>query len=290
MKVEKLILGTVQFGLTYGINNVQGKPREHEVVEILDLARSKGIKTLDTADAYGNATELLGDYMKHHTAGTFKINTKFKGTTSAGAIRQQLERSLLQLNVDTIKVYFYHSYQEFVELPEVMNELVQLRNSGVIKQIGVSVYSNEEFAIATDHPEVNVIQIPFNALDNLSQRGELMHKARLQGKVIQVRSVFLQGLFFKELSAYPSQLEPLKRYIQELHSTVKRSGRTMEDIALSYALNQPDIDQVIIGVDTKQQLMKNVGFAEATLPEDIREAIDAIQVKEVELLYPKNWK
>ncbi len=289
MKLEKLILGTVQFGLTYGINNTQGKPKEHEVEEILDLARDNGIKMLDTADAYGNATELLGSYMKHHPD-AFQVNTKFKGATSAGTIKQQLERSLQQLHVETVQVYFYHSYQEFVELPEVMNELVDLRGAGKIKQIGVSVYSNEEFGIAAEHPEVNVIQIPFNALDNLSQRGALMRTARAQGKLIQVRSVFLQGLFFKELNTYPAQLEPLKEYVKELHRLVKQSGRTMEDVALSYALNQPEIDQVIIGVDTRQQLMKNVAIAEATLSEDIRKAIDSIQVKEVELLYPKNWK
>ena len=74
---DKLILGTVQFGLDYGINNRLGKPSKQKVFEILDYASQNEIKILDTADTYGSATELLGNYNNSNSS-RFLINTKFK--------------------------------------------------------------------------------------------------------------------------------------------------------------------------------------------------------------------
>ena len=62
--VNKLILGTVQFGLEYGINNLKGKPDKKTVFEILSYANNKGIKYLDTAELYGDAHNLIGEFHK----------------------------------------------------------------------------------------------------------------------------------------------------------------------------------------------------------------------------------
>src|ERR1700749_5066030 len=73
----KIILGTVQFGLSYGINNTSGKPCSSDVFNILDLASEKGVFLLDTAEAYGNAIELIGDY--HRQANKkFEVICKFR--------------------------------------------------------------------------------------------------------------------------------------------------------------------------------------------------------------------
>ena len=61
---NKLILGTVQFGLKYGINNTIGKPKKNEVLNLLKFAYNSGIRVLDTAEAYGNAHQLIGNYHK----------------------------------------------------------------------------------------------------------------------------------------------------------------------------------------------------------------------------------
>ena len=288
MKPDKLILGTVQFGLEYGINNSRGKPKTEEVFQILKQAKQAGITTLDTADAYGNATQLVGNFNKEYNT-PFLINTKFKIDFEKEGVAEQLHRSLELLQTNSVEVYFYHSFQQLLDFPEVLSQLLLLRNKGKIKKIGVSVYTNEEFDTVINQKEIDVIQIPFNVLDNIAQRGELICKAKLNKKTIQVRSVFLQGLFFKDINSYPDKLYPLKRYVSAFLLIVKNSGRTVEDICLSYALNQPDIDQVIIGVDSKEQLEQNLMFARSSLSEKIKNEIDAIQVNEVELLHPKNW-
>ena len=74
--IDKLILGTVQLGIPYGINNTIGKPDLSQVKAILNLAKEKGIQTLDTAKAYGNASELIGNYQKEFNF-FFKVISKF---------------------------------------------------------------------------------------------------------------------------------------------------------------------------------------------------------------------
>ena len=285
---NKLILGTVQFGLDYGINNSVGKPSKEKVFEIFEQAAKAGIDILDTADAYGNASELIGEFFANSST-RFKINTKFK-VEKGKTIEAQLHNSLQLLNTDKINVYFYHRFDEMVDFPETLKELGDLKSQNLINKIGVSVYGNDELEIAVNTPEVDAIQLPFNLLDNYSQRGELLKQAKQKGKEIQVRSVFLQGLFFKELNNYPEYLSPLKPYVQTIQQIGIASNTGMEALSLAYALSQPEIDNVLVGVDTLEQLNTNLSHANTTLSAESIRQINAIKVAETELLYPKNWK
>lgn len=285
---NKLILGTVQFGLDYGINNPAGKPTKEQVFQIFEAAAKAGISVLDTADVYGNASELIGEFFANSST-RFDINTKFK-VEEGKTIEAQLHNSLQLLNTDTVNVYFYHRFDEMLEFPETLVELGKLKSQNLIKKIGVSVYGNDEFEIAVNTPEIDAIQLPFNLLDNYSQRGELLKQAKQKGKEIQVRSVFLQGLFFKELNNYPEYLSPLKPYMQTIQQIGAASNTGMEALALSYALLQPEIDNVLIGVDSLEQLNTNLSHANTTLSAESISRINAIKVAETELLYPKNWK
>jgi aryl-alcohol dehydrogenase-like predicted oxidoreductase len=288
LNAEKLILGTVQFGLAYGINNASGKPGIEKVFEILSYAAESGVQILDTADAYGDATALIGRFHQNSNY-RFVINTKFH-INDNDAIASQLQRSIEQLYVDSINTYFYHRFSDLADYPDSKRALKELKDKGFIKKVGVSVYENEEFKTAIADDDIDVIQLPFNLLDNYKQRGSLLRQARQRKKEIQVRSVFLQGLFFKDPSSYPPALQPLGVYLQQVSSYVKESGRTMEDVALGYVLSKNEIDYILIGVDSKEQLAKNLRYMDVRLPDELVEQIDRVDVKEVELLYPKNWK
>lgn len=286
--INKIILGTVQFGLEYGINNTLGKPSKAEVFEILSLAKDSGITTLDTADHYGNSPELIGEF-KRISSRQFFINTKFK-IDGNSSISTQLHSSLERLENDTVEVYFYHSFAEFIRYPEVKIELSKLKQASKLQKIGVSVYTNHEIDVAINCPEVDVIQLPFNLLDNESLRGSYLRKAKEAGKIIQARSLFLQGLFFRNPDEFPRYLDPLKKYVVELQSIAKECNLAMEHICLAYALSQPAIDQVIIGVDNAVHLKKNLAYATSKMDDEIVKTIDAIAVSEAELLHPINWK
>ena len=177
--ISKIILGTAQFGLNYGINNSEGKPSIESVFSILDFAQKRGIKVLDTADAYGDAKEILGQYLKK-SASFFEVNSKFKN--SELLLEKKTDYSLKDLNIRNFNTYFFHDFSDFKQYEELMPSLLALKAKGVIKKIGLSVYSNEEFynAILNDH--IDVIQLPFNLLDNYYQRGCLLKKEKQQGK------------------------------------------------------------------------------------------------------------
>lgn len=283
--INKLILGTVQFGLNYGINNTSGKPSEEYVNEILGNAQNQGIKILDTADFYGNASQIIGKYNANHQQ--FTINTKFKGEQSN--LAKQLDTSLNKLNTDAVNVYFFHSYDDFINYPNLLEQLTVLKKQGKIKKIGLSVYENEEFQKAIVSNAIDVIQFPFNLLDNYSQRGDFIKLAKFWGKELHVRSVFLQGLFFKVLVDLPSKLKPLLPSLQKIHKIANSANVSMEQLALNYVLQQDEIDHVIIGVDTVNQLKNNIKMSKNRISNDVIKKVNEINVKEVELLYPKNW-
>jgi len=283
---NKIVLGTVQFGLDYGINNSEGKPPKERVFKILEAAWHAGIRVLDTAEVYGNAQQLIGEF--HRRSGkAFLVNSKFK--TSGSAIGVQLQQTLKELSVKSLATYFYHAFTDFAQKDNAMDELQKLKSEGLIRAVGVSVYENHEFERAVAHPDVDVIQLPFNLLDNLSQRGALMEKASISGKKLQVRSVFLQGLFFKDNSTLPLKLQPLGPYLNELQELAMSQSLKMEELAMGYALAQPLINEVVIGVDSIEQLEQNMRLTSLQLEPELLHKMDGIRVEEQELLYPKNW-
>jgi aryl-alcohol dehydrogenase-like predicted oxidoreductase len=284
---EKIVLGTAQFGLDYGINNSRGKPTPDVITGMFHKAYTSGIRTLDTADAYGNAQEMIGSFHQNHTI-RFNVNTKFRNEPGK-ELRPAVARTIEQLHVGSVHTLFYHSFKDYSSYPGLRDELHKLRSEQMIGQIGVSIYTNSELETVCNDPVIDVIQLPFNLLDNINQRGRLLKKLKANKKIIQVRSLFLQGLFFKDISTLPTVLLPLKPYLEKLRNICSETGLSMEALCLQYANAQPDIDEIVIGVDNEQQLLNNIHFFHVPLDPDIQRVIDEIQVTETSLLYPFNW-
>lgn len=284
---SRIILGTVQFGLDYGISNREGKPSQQVIAKILDLAYSSGIRTLDTADAYGSAIESIGSYM-NKTGRKFEINTKFKNIDSS--VTLQLEQTLSVLPVDHINTYFFHSFEDFKLKPELLDELRDMRGNKLINKIGLSIYDDFEFREAINNPIIDVIQFPFNMLDNWYHRGKLIEKAKINKKSLQARSIFLQGLFFKRISEVQSNFKALVPALESIQQVSNQYNISVEQLALGYAMQQKDIEHIVIGVDNYRQLERNLYLTSKTLKKEIIDQINQIVVKETSLLYPKNWK
>lgn len=286
---EKIILGTVQFGLNYGINNQSGKVSEEEVNQIFDYSFQNGVSILDTADAYGNATDLIGNYNKQSN-NQFKIITKFKsGHSDIAALDKVVTDTLERLNISQIFGYLYHSFDDYKKYSDTLVLLEELKEKGYIKYIGVSIYTNEQFEELLEVETIEIIQLPYNLLDNINQRGDLMKRAKAKGKIIHIRSVFLQGLFFKSLDTLPDKLLPLKNDLQQLKTITIKYQMDMASLALNYVMSNPDIDGVLIGVDSLTQLQQNITAIQNPLPIPVKNIIDNIKVEDTYLLNPSNW-
>jgi len=283
---HRIILGTAQFGLEYGIAS-QGRPDRDQVFEVLDLAYENGIRLLDTAHAYGNASQLIGDYhaVRNHR---FEVMTKFHGDQiDAKRLIDQVRQSLETMKVSRFHTLLYHDASDLHSRDPFAPALSELKNSGLIQRIGLSIYDNQQMRLATESIDMDVIQLPFNLLDNARQRGDLITRAKAAGKIIHTRSVFLQGLFFRQsIPQYLAALEPHLNMLRKLSDWAQMS---LAQLALNYVAKQSSIDGVLVGVDNARQLSANLVGLGKSVPEQINDYVDSIAVSDIELLDPSCW-
>lgn len=275
--MSEIVLGSVQFGLQYGVNSA-GRPSEESVKEILTEAAKGGITTLDTSSAYGNSEEILGECITPYE--NFKIVSKYpKGDTS---VSKMFDNSLKRLKVNKLYGYLLHHFEVYKNNPKVWDDFLILKDMGKVQKIGFSLYTPEELQYILDKKSpFDLIQVPINIFDKKFL--PYMKELHENGVEIHVRSTFLQGLFFKNREALPEKLKPMKKYLLQLDEFSKKSGLSISEIALNYNLQNPYIDGVLIGVDNVSQLQMNLASVKNT-PIDIE-----IDVKEQELLNPVNW-
>lgn len=288
---SKLILGTVQLGLSYGINNRYGKPTLEKAFEILHAAFDNGIQTLDTAEAYGNSQEIIGKFQKENLNKQFKIISKLAPNHKLknNELVNHIAINCKILNTDILYGYMFHNYQNFKENTTFYNEILHAKKEGIIEKAGISLYSNNEINdIVENYSNFDFIQIPFNLFDNESKRKSILEQVKAKNIEIHTRSAFLQGLFFKKVDDIPEKLNPLKKYLETLENIKETHNINTETLALQYVLQKKYIDHVLIGVDSLEQLINNVSISNKTcnLPNNI---IDGIQVSEENLLNPSNW-
>jgi aryl-alcohol dehydrogenase-like predicted oxidoreductase len=285
---KKLILGTAQFGMDYGINNSTGKIQKSEVFEILKYAFQNGIELLDTAPVYGDAHKIIGQFHKEHEQIRYKVITKIPANFPIYKLEELVDGFLLELNIDSIEVLHFHSIIDYITCEKQMISEVfnRLKRSKKVKSFGVSIYENPE-ADLLNRDLIDVVQLPFNLLDNLNQRGELIYQLKQKEYEIHTRSVFLQGLFFKNTRDIKS-LE-IKDAIIKLQGICKLFSCDIAQLALKYCLIQKEIDHLLIGVDTFGQLKKNISIASDLLTEGFVEHINNIVISDISQINPSKW-
>lgn len=280
--LDKISLGTVQFGLEYGINNTKGQTKIDEVAKILKRCKEVGIMHIDTAAVYGSAENVLGEVIQSEgLSKSFHITTKYK-CDGINNLTLSTQESLQKLRLEKLHCQMFHSYQNFKNTEDFIKP-------DSVDKIGVSVYTNEELLDAIKNSQIRVIQCPFNLLDNDSIRGETLKMAKEKGIEIQVRSAFLQGLFFMKRTTVPRSLRELKSPLEELDNICAENEISMSHLALGYCLSKDYIDKVVIGVDSLEQLDLNIEAMKTPLPNPIIEEIDKIKVTNQALLNPTNW-
>lgn len=274
--MNKLILGTVQFGLQYGVNSA-GRPNTEMAKRILQAAAENGIETLDTSSAYGNSEEILGEC----TGGkNFKIISKYpKGEES---VSDKFAGSLARLKTGKLYGYLLHHFEVYRNNPSVWEDFLKLKEIGRVSKVGFSLYIPEELElILKNDVQFDLLQFPYNIFDRKFE--PYLKTLHEKGVEIHVRSTFLQGLFFRDRDNLPEKLQPMKKYLLELDAYAKETGLSISELALNYNLQNPYLDGVLIGVDNVQQLLTNVHSIKETKVD-----LD-IEVKEQELLNPVNW-
>jgi putative LPS biosynthesis related aldo/keto reductase len=284
--IDKLILGTVQFGLAYGINNFTGQVSFLEVKAILELAKEKGIKILDTSSAYGDSEKILGDILNIERE-NFKIISKYP--RSSCNVETIFDLTLSCLHRKKIYGYLIHHFDFYKTHPEVWEDMQNLKVRNKVEKIGFSLYKKEELQYLLDNSiQFDILQVPYNLFDR--QFEPYLKDLKKQNVEIHVRSVFLQGLFFHDLSSIDEKLKSLKPYLEQLHEYCIVHSLSIEQLALNYVVHNPSIDGVLIGVDNCCQLQSNIDVLNNGISQEDIDFVNSIHVEEYELLNPINWK
>tara|TARA_Y100000768_G_scaffold59266_1_gene39961 strand:- start:215 stop:1096 length:882 start_codon:yes stop_codon:yes gene_type:complete len=288
------ILGTAQFGLDYGVSNKLGKIRDEEIKNILICAKEYGVQYLDTANAYGDSEEKIGELSS--LTNSFKIITKtahldsfVRSSEKTKFLKSQLLKSLEKLQrsyVDTLLVH--NSYDINASGGSRFYDcLMEIKSSGYAKKIGVSVYHREELDVILEKYPFDVVQFPINVFNQTFNFNEYLHELKQKNIELHARSVFLQGLLLMSMNDINGYFNPIKPIIRKYFDFVKSTGLDKVSASLNFIKQINCLDAVVFGVQRSCEL---------------EEILDALESNCIQLDYsdfasdndkminPSNWK
>lgn len=253
--VKKLGLGTVQWGLNYGVANETGAVSSETVKSILNESKKNGIKVLDTAADYGHSERILGkNDLKEFTIVTKipKLSVSRITSKEIKYLQSAFLESLKKLSSKRIYGLLVHHIDDILVSggEEIISVMKEFQAKGQVEKIGISVYNSEQVDEVMKIFKPDLIQLPLNVLDQrmiLSGHLKMLKENDIE---IHVRSVFLQGLLLMPVEKIPEYFEPIKPLLRQWHKTTKDQGLTPTQAALSFVKSIPYIDKVIIGVDS----------------------------------------
>ena len=253
---SKLVLGSANFGLSYGIYNTDGKLDRTELTNILNLAEAAGVRTIDTAQAYGDSEQRLGSLLRSKFEVITKIGVNFGTGFSDGKIISLVAESLDRLAVHRLSAVLLHRPELLLgpHGPVIAAELNKLKEIGLTKKIGISIYSPDILAEVNNLMKCDIVQAPFNIFDQRIVKSGWSEKLKDAGTEIHTRSTFLQGLLLMKRSSSSVFFKNWAALFDNWFDFQRKSGFNADEIALNFALQHPWIDKIVVGVDSAQQL------------------------------------
>lgn len=296
--MAKLCLGTVQFGMKYGVNNVINRqPTWEESFAMLDYAIENGIDIIDTARAYGKAELILGEYFRNRrNSSKVKIISKLRpnvieaGCDVYGKIHEELEDSLRRIGIEKLHGYLLHT-PEYIYQSEILKSLQKLKEEGLIDNIGVSIYDLKEGYAAIDTRVVDYVQLPYSILDQRGIKSGFIKKAKEAGITIFTRSAFLQGLFMMDENKIPEHLKKSIPYLKIMNNIIEKYGVDKVSAILQFVCDEEQIDYMVFGVETIEQLKDNIKqYPLKSVPaECIKELKTQIGKVDEGIIFPSLW-
>ncbi|MDP2127606.1 MAG: aldo/keto reductase [Pseudohongiella sp.] len=285
----RLALGTVQFGLRYGIANVAGQVTRPQARAMLQLAKASGIDTLDTAIAYGDSEACLGEI---GTAG-FKVVSKLPAVPEGCVdvrvwVHDQLSASLTKLGVTSLYGLLLHRSEQLLSPfgATLYNAMQELNSTGHVKKIGVSIYSPMELDRLASQYRFDLVQAPFNLIDRRLQTSGWLQRLKSDGVEVHTRSAFLQGLLLMEQNQIPEKFMRWRHLWLVWQQWLKQNEITAVQASLAFALSNHEIDRVVVGADSVEQLTHIVN----AVGMGCQLEFPALQCEDDFLINPSFWK
>ncbi|SHN48630.1 aldo/keto reductase [Desulfovibrio litoralis] len=295
-QTSRLVLGTVQLGMNYGLNNQSGQPDIKKAEEIIHAAYAGGVTCFDTAQAYGNSESVLGLCLnKLGYSDKVKVISKpspdFQG--KPGDLSTALAYSLSELGIKKLEAFLLHreEHLNLLSLEQIKEGQVLLQN-GLLKGFGVSVYTPSVALTALKHPLISALQIPASVFDHRFNQAGVFNIAKSLNKRIYIRSAFLQGVVCMDLDKIPPFLSSLKPALEAYQKLCVECGLSRTGLALSWLLQVYPNAYVLFGAETPEQVEENLAsLASTPLPVDVVERIAKLFPEQGEnILNPALWQ
>lgn len=293
----KLGLGTVQFGMDYGISNQNGKTSLKEVESILQFAQESGISVLDTACSYGDSESVLG--MTLTSEHNFRIITKlpsFKKDKISSSDSEDLKKAfydslsrLRQIKVDGLLI---HNADDILnkEGEILFSALIELRQGGLVEKIGVSVYTGKQIDCLLERYTFDLIQVPINVLDQRLINSGHLRKLKKKNIEIHARSIYLQGLLLMEPKSLCSFFDPIKPFLYKYRELLTSHDLIPVEGAICFIKEVPEIDYIIVGINNLEQLKNNVNSFNKKYDNNLFDEFKVFSLNEPKFLNPSLWK
>ena len=287
--MSKLALGTVQFGIDYGINSGV-KVETDEVSRIINYARNNGINLLDTAQLYGSSEKVLGDANTQD----FNVVSKTRGfdkeditESIANFVISDLNQSLKLLKRNSLYALLVHHGEDLLRPGGeiIFNKLQLLKDKGLVSKIGVSAYIDNQLINIIDRFDIDIIQLPMNILDRRLIDNGLLNKIYSKGIEIHTRSIFLQGLLLMDPKKRPKIFDRWSNLWKIWDEWLYDNKLSALQATLIYMISLPEISRVLVGVDNKDQLQNIIKALKGNIPNIPKE----LSINDPHLLNPGNW-
>ncbi len=288
----KLALGTVQFGLDYGVSNRAGITPLAEVRSILNVARQSGIRVLDTAASYGISEEVLGSVLRGE--GSFRIVTKTPGLANApvesrrGALRDAFARSLARLGVSEVYGLLMHEAEDLLHADgdALFDELQRLKRQGLVQRIGASVYTGAQIDRLMERFALDLVQLPLSVLDQRLIRSGHLTKLKGAGVEVHARSVFLQGLLLMEPDHLPVALRTAAPLLRRYRAWLSERNLDVLSGAIGFVSALDEVDSIVVGVNNASHLKDIVAKSRTVID---RNACGDFAIEDPAIVNPALW-
>ncbi|EPR68561.1 aldo/keto reductase [Cyclobacterium qasimii] len=267
IEVSQIAFGGVEIGLPYGpgITSEKDMLQENEAIDLLLQALDSGVNFFDTARMYGKSEELIGKAFAQHR-NEVVICTKCQHLRDVSGnlpdekalvkiIRESLVGSLKALGMEALDVLMLHQADiEILQNEAVCRTFEDIKKEGLSIAIGASTYTVEESETAINSGLWEVIQLPYNLLDQ--RQSNIFDLGVKKGVGMVVRSVLLRGMLSDRGKNLKEPLAEIEKHIAKYAALATQEGLTLPEYATRFVLDQPNVSSVLVGIDKSLYLEK----------------------------------
>lgn len=286
---RRLALGTVQFGLPYGIANRDGQPSRAEAAAIVAAARAGGVDTIDTAASYGESEQCLGEVGVEGLRVVTKVPPMPAGVSDVAAwVDAEIGASLARLRIPQLDAVLLHRPMELLGAygAGLFKALRGLKEHGLTRKIGVSVYAPAELDALVPRFEIDLVQAPLNLVDRRMIVSGWAERLKERGIELHTRSAFLQGLLLFSRESVPARFERWQSLWDRWHGWLNGAGVPAAAACLAFPLSRPEVDRVVVGTDNAGQMHELLAAA----AQRIDAALPDIASDDEDLINPARWQ